>query len=433
MTKTNIQNNFDFYRLKNRVRVMLVPMAGVQSIAVGVYVQAGSRYETVRNNGISHFLEHMVFKGTKNFPTHQDTSYLEGLGAIQNAWTSSDATCFYCKIPSDKWRQGLDVIKDLVLYPSFPKKDLETERGVILEEINRRDDRPDEISDEVLMGMMYKGNALGFTTLGTPEVIKRVVRDDFLEYHTAQYTPDRLVVTLAGKLPNPEDLRGQIEDWFGGLPKVGGRDFEPLGVFEQGLKIETRYKKLAQQAHLQMGFRGINVNDPRRFALTLLSVYLGQGLSSRLFKELREKRGLCYVVHAGDEKFVDTGVWSVYAGVGLDKLDESIGAIWGEIKRLREIVLDNDELMATKEKIRGPMLFSLENPIHQMEFYARQALDRPDEIRTQQEIVDRVMQIDAEMIRNVAVDLFSLDKLRLAIVGQVEDSQKERLVDIITT
>src|SRR3989344_2302447 len=174
---------FDFYTLRNGVRVMLVPMEGVQSTAVGVYTGTGSRYESPQINGISHFLEHMAFKGTKKFPTHKDTSYLEGLGAIQNAWTDVDATSFWCKIPSDKWREGLELVKELVLYPTIPVGDLEIERGVVLEEINWKEDRPDEIAGEVLMELMFAGNSLGLTTLGRPEVIKKVTREDFLAYH----------------------------------------------------------------------------------------------------------------------------------------------------------------------------------------------------------------------------------------------------------
>src|SRR3989344_1077224 len=176
MTNFQINSNFQFYKLRNGVRVVLVPMEGVESTAVGVFVETGSRYETAKINGISHFLEHMVFKGTKKFPTHRDTSYLEGLGAIQNAWTDVDATCYWTKIPADHCDKGLELMADLALTPTIPEKDLEIERGVILEEINRRDDRPDEMVGEVLMKQMFAPNGLGMTTLGEPEVIKSLKR-----------------------------------------------------------------------------------------------------------------------------------------------------------------------------------------------------------------------------------------------------------------
>ena len=197
-----MSKSFEFYRLKNGVRVVIVPMSGVKSVAVGVYVGTGSRYETSQTNGISHFLEHMVFKGTKKFPTSRDTSYLEGLGAIQNAWTDVDATAYWCKLPSEKWKEGLEMVKELALYPTIPNRDLEIERGVILEEIQRRNDRPDELVAEALQIMMFPGNALGWTTLGKPEVIKDLSRADFLRYHQSQYKSDNLVVALAGEIGN---------------------------------------------------------------------------------------------------------------------------------------------------------------------------------------------------------------------------------------
>ena len=199
---------FEFYRLDNGVRVVLVPMDGVESVAVGVYVQTGSRYEDKKINGISHFLEHMVFKGTKNYPTHEDTSRLEGMGAIQNAWTDIDATAYYCKIPADRWQKALDLIKDLVLYPMIPEKDLEIERGVILEEINRLEDRPDELSGELLLQTAFPGNTLGMRVIGRAEVIRNIRREDFLDYHRTQYVAGRVAIVIAGKIDREADRNG---------------------------------------------------------------------------------------------------------------------------------------------------------------------------------------------------------------------------------
>lgn len=422
---------YDFYRLENGVRVMLVPMEGVQSIGVGVYVQTGSRYETERINGISHFLEHMAFKGTKKFPTHTDTSYLEGLGAIQNAWTDVDATAYWTKIPADKWREGLEVVKELALYPTIPQKDLEIERGVILEEINRRDDRPDEIVSEELQKLMYAANPLGRMILGKPEVIKSVTRQDFLDYHDSQYVSDRLAVVLAGKIPDTGMVKQQIEEWFGGLTKNKGRNFEKVDDSQTKPGVSILQKKLAAQVHIELGVRGVNDDDERRFALAVLTSYLGQGLSSRLFIELREKRGLCYSVHASSQNLSDVGIWSVYAGVALPKMEAAISAIWEEMKRLRDVKLTDEELLKAKEKLRGPMLFSMENPISQMEWYARQALDKPDHLMSYDDVLNRLMQIDSDQIQKVAQELFVPEKANLAVVGPVLGSQKEKLLGII--
>jgi predicted Zn-dependent peptidase len=421
--------NYDYYTLANGVRIILVPMQGVQSVGIGVYVETGSRYETPKINGISHFLEHMVFKGTKNFPTHYDTSRLEGMGAVQNAWTDVDATAYWCKIPADKWQEGLALMKDLALYPTIPRKDLEIERGVILEEINRRDDRPDEISAETMMELKFAPNTLGMTILGNPDVIKRVSRDDFLEYHDHQYVAGRIVVVMAGKIVQPAKIKHQISDYFEKLPKNPGGDFEKIKDVQSKPMIKLYKKDLAAQAHIQLGVSGVTVDDPRRFGLSLLTTYLGHGLSSRLFVELREKRGLCYAVSTEDSRWTDSGLWSVYAGLAIDKLEDAVLAIATEMHRLKDTKLTEEELIQAKEKIRGPLLFSAENPVNVMNYYAKQALDRPENIMSYDAVIDSLMQIDSSEIMKITNELFVQKKLNLAVVGPVSEDRVQKLME----
>jgi predicted Zn-dependent peptidase len=425
-----IMSTFDFYTLANGVRVVFVPMLGVESAAIGTYIEAGSRYETGVTNGISHFLEHMVFKGTKKFPTYKETSYLEGLGGLQNAWTSTDMTSFLCKIPADKWREGLEMVKELTLYPTIPAKELEIERGVILEEIHRRDDRPDEIAGEEVMRLMYPGSSLGMTVLGEPKVIKSLKRSDFEEYHNRHYVARRLVVVLAGKF-DIDKAKNEIEKWFGGMPSEPGEGYVQYRVLQDKPAVLIKNKDLAAQAHIELAFHWMNNADPRRFAGLLLTAYLGQGLSGRLFTEVREKRGLCYTIRAAEDRLEDTGVWSVYAGLNVDKLEEAVKAILSELQRVKFEKISGKELTESKEKLRGRILFSMEDPLEQMDFYGRQAAERPEEILTHQEVIDRLMQIDAEDIRKVAESLFVSGKMNLAVVGPISQSKKEKLVDIM--
>ena len=420
----------DFYRLANGVRVLLVPMPGVESVAVGTFIQAGSRYETPRINGISHFLEHMVFKGTRKFPSPAQTSYLEGLGGQQNAWTDVDATAYWSKLPADRWQEGLELVKELALYPTLPKQDLEIERGVILEEINRSNDRPDELVSEVLQQAMFAGNPLGQTILGQPRVIKSVPRQDFVHYHQEHYVASKLVVTLAGKI-NLKLAKKAIEGWFGQLASHSGPKFTSYIEKQKQPQVTIKNKALTGQVHVELGFRGLTLTDPRRFAQAILTSYLGQGMSSRLFVELREKRGLCYAVHAADAKWPDTGVWGIYAGLNLDKLDQALMAILTELTRVKLELLSKAELIAAKEKIRGPLLFAMENPIHQMNFYSKQALDRPEEILSYQQIIDKIMQVTSQQVCQVASDLFRTDKMNLAVVGQIPPARKHQLLKLL--
>lgn len=424
--------SFDFYKLKNGLRVVIVPMNGVRSVGVGVYVGTGSRYEDKEINGISHFLEHMVFKGTKKFPTHQDTSYLEGLGAIQNAWTDVDATAYWAKVPGDRWREGLELVSDLAINPVIPEADLEIERGVILEEINRREDRPDEIVSEELYNLMFEGSSLEMTVLGEADVIRKVSREDFLKYHKTHYQPANMVVVLAGDVErNKVEIKAKIEELYLDLDNVETKKFSAVEFKQTEPKVRLKKKDLAQQAHIEIAVPGLTLNDPRRFALNVLTSYLGQGLSSRLFIELREKRGLCYSVMASDEKYPDVGVWGVYAGLNVAKLEEAVEAILGEIKRLKEVRLTDEEVEAAKEKLRGPMLFSMENPINQMNFFAKQALDKPDAMLTYEEVEKELMRVDAEMIQNVAQSLFKTHLLNLAIVGPVDEERANKIKGLL--
>jgi predicted Zn-dependent peptidase len=424
--------NFQLSKLKNGVKVVLIPMQGVESVGIGVYAKTGSRYENLKINGLSHFLEHMVFKGTKKFPSHRETSYLEGLGAIQNAWTDVDATAYWCKIVADRWNEGLELMKELALNPLFPEKDLEIERGVVVEEINRREDRPDEIVSEVLQQELFGPNSLGMTVLGEASVIKSVSRKDFVDYHSEQYVSERLAVVIAGKIKDETAVRDSIESWFGELPSKAGRTFEPLASLTAGPEVKIYKKKTADQVHFELGLRTFNSKDKKRFALAVLTSYLGQGLSSRLFVELREKRGLCYSVNASSSHLEDVGMWSVYAGAAKSKVMSAVEAVWEEMKRLREIKLNPDDLLAAKEKMRGQLLFAKENPIHQMEFYARQVLDKPEEMMDYDTVIDSLMQVSSEEVRGIASELFLSSNLRLAAVGELVSSDREKMKRILS-
>lgn len=412
---------YEYYKLKNGVQVVLVPMPGVKSTAIGVYVATGSRYEKPAINGISHFTEHMVFKGTKNYPTTKDTSSLEGLGAIQNAWTDVDATSYWCKIPSDNWQKGLDLVKDLALYPLFPQKDLEIERGVILEEINRYEDRPDERVGDVLMELMYRPNPLGMRILGESAVIKKLTPADFIAYHEAHYQPGKMIVVLAGKL-DTKTVKSEIEAHFGSLSQSSSPGFEVYKEHQGKEQIKVYPKATAEQAHIELAVRALSASDPRRYALNILNSVLGAGLSSRLFIEVREKKGLCYGISSDSARFRDTGLWSVHAGLNIARLPEAIATILVEMTKVTQDLVPAKELEEAKRKLRGHLIFAQENPINQMEHYAHQLLSK-DDIVDYDTLIDSLMGVTAQQVQQIAQDLFVTSKLNLAVVGPVKNSQ----------
>jgi len=408
------------YTLKNGLKVLLVPMPGVQSTAIGVYVGTGSRYETPTINGISHFAEHMVFKGTKNYPTTKDTSSLEGLGAIQNAWTDSFATAYWCKIPGDTWKKGLDLVKDLALYPLFPEKELEIERGVILEEINRYEDQPDERVGDVLMEQMFAPNSLGMRVLGKPEAIKSLKRQDFVDYHMLHYQPKNMIVAMAGKL-DVSAIKSQISAHFEPLSAMDTPKFDVFTDTQTSPSVSIYPKDTAEQAHIELAVRGLSTTDPRRYALNILNSILGSGMSSRLFIEIREKKGLCYSISSESASFKDTGLWSVHAGLNTARLEEAIQTILAEMKKMTTDLVPDKELEGAKLKLRGHLIFAQENPINQMEYYAHQVLVR-DELIDYDVLLERLMGVTAQEVKQLAYDLFVSEKINLAIVGSIKES-----------
>lgn len=410
--------NFNFYRLSNGVRVVLVPMSGVESVAIGVYATVGSRYETAENAGTSHFLEHLVFKGTRKYPTPAATSSLESLGAMQNAWTDVDATAYYCKIPADHFEAGLDLISDLVLNPLIPKKDLEIEKGVILEEINRRQDQPDELVWEKFHNQMFSDHPLGRSILGTPAVISASTSEKVLKFHADHYTSDSLIVVIAGKIPSGH--KEIIENLFGNLPKGNNTKSQEF-INKSGKKINLVKRPKDNQIHLVLGGYAVNAFDMDRYTQNILMTVLGSGMSSRLFLELREKWGLCYAVSAGEEKYADTGYWSVYAGVATDKLRSAILGIKQELEKLVKTPVSEAELSSAKQRLRGRIIFSQEDPMRQMEYYVAQVITRDDQVFDYQENLKRLMAVTAKQVQQHAAKIFAKDNQYLTVLGPIED------------
>lgn len=412
----------EFYRLKNGIRVVLVPMDGVKSVVVGVYVGTGSRYESKKENGISHFLEHLVFKGTEKFPSYKEVNrFIENLGAIQNAGTGTDSTMFYCKIPGDHTNLALEFVSQLALHPKLLQKDVQDERRVILEEISWVQDRPDELVGDVLNQLMYPDHGLGRDIQGTVESVSSFTASDLQKYWQEQYVASNMVVAVAGDKTQCSEISAQIKELFGEVPNTQGREFPEFIDKQQKPAMLIKKKAEFKQTNIALGVFGMSGTDPRRFAQSILVTILGRGFSSRLQEEVREERGLCYGVGAYEVKRKDGGMIAVGADLNTNKLPEAITAILGEIIKLKRQLVGDEELAAAKEKIRGPLLFGSENPFNQMEFYARQVLEKPEQVLSYDMVIDRLMGVSAEEVRDLACEVFKTEKLNLAVVGAIQN------------
>ncbi len=409
--------------LGNGVRLLLIPMPGVNSVATAVMVGVGSRYETRKINGISHFLEHIVFKGTKKYPTTDDVNIIERQGGLQNAYTDIDITNYHNKVLASDWELGLEINKELALAPLIEEKHINRERNVIIEEMKRYEDEPEAKVEETFHAMMYPGTRLGMRIIGEAESLRSVGAPELHRYHDEWYVPEKIVVVLAGNITNPTNLtnltnkiKEKTEEWFGSLSSVGTPgNLDPVAESQDKPKLAVVTKPDAQQAHLVLGFRTFARASNDRFAWNVFNLLMGVSFTSRLFKEIREKRGLCYHIRSSSNNWADVGYWSIYAGVGTDKVEEAVKATLEEIAKVVEKGVTDEEVAVAKKRIKTMMSFKAEDPEFFNEFYGRQELfGQP--ILTLDEYLKRIEKVTKEEI-NALVKKYLVQKtLNMALV-----------------
>ena len=349
-----IPSTFERITLPNGVRVLLVPMQSVGSVATSVMVGVGSRYEKREWNGISHFLEHMVFKGTEKYPTTDDVNVIERSGGLQNAYTDIDITNFHNKVLSSDWKLGLDINKELALHPRLEQQYVDKERDVIIEEMKRYDDEPAAKVDETYHTMMYKGQKLGMRIIGEEQTLHQVQSKELKTYHDEWYEPNRIVVVMSGGIEQAKDeIKRQIEEWFGSLPastKDGKNGYEKADDTQTEPHMEILTKPDANQAHFELGIRTFGRTVEDKYAWSIFNLLMGVSFSSRLFREIREKRGLCYHIRSSSSNWSDTGYWSIYAGVATDKVQEAIASTVEELKKVVAEGVTEEEVAISKKE-----------------------------------------------------------------------------------
>lgn len=366
---------YDKITLKNGVRLMMIPMTGVNSVATSVMVAVGSRYETPEVNGISHFLEHMVFKGTKKYPTTEDVNTIERAGGLQNAYTDIDITSYHNKVLSTDWSLALDVNRELAVAPRLEQKHVDRERDVIIEEMKRYEDEPAVKVGETFHQMVYPGTKLGMPIIGKEKSLRSVEALQLRTYHDRWYTPDRLVVVLAGRFTSHvSHITKKVEEWFARLTGGSVEEAEVVVDRQQEPKVDVVTKPDAQQAHIILGVRAFDRDSEDRFAWNLFNLIMGVSFTSRLFKEIREKRGLCYQIRSSADTWKDVGYWSIYAGVATDKVREAIQAILAELSRAAELGVTTAEVAVAKKRLKTMLAFRSEDPEFLNEYYGRQEL-----------------------------------------------------------
>lgn len=407
-----------------------MPMESTKTVTVLVLVATGSRYETKDINGISHFLEHMMFKGTTKRPGSLDISHeLDSIGAEYNAFTGKELTGYYVKCAVDKIDTALDVIADIFQNSTFDEKQMQIERGPIKEEINMFFDHPPRHVADLFDGLLFGDQPLGWDISGKKETIGKLTRADLVNYFSTHYFGQNTVVAIAGNV-KPETMRGKVAEYFDNIREA--KPIEPAAVIESqkepALKIE--YKK-TDQAHINLGLRAYSRFHPKFETLEVIAMILGGGMSSRLFLEVREKLGLAYRIRTGVIGYKETGDVTTYAGLNNENLIKALEIILREHKKLTQELVPERELNRVKDQVRGSFVLDLETSDSQASFYGEQEL-LERKIETPEQRLAKITAVTSENILEVARDVIKPEKLNLALIGPFEENDK-KIKDILNS
>jgi len=414
--------NYKKTTLKNGLRIITAPVKGTATATVMVMVGVGSRYESAREAGLSHFIEHMLFKGTQKRPTYlQIAEELDAIGGESNAFTGKDKTAYYAKADAKHMETALDVIADMYLNSTIEEAEIKKESGTIIQEINMYEDSPMRNAGNIFEQLMYPDNALGGDIAGSKKTVASFKRKDFVEYMEKFYVANDTVVCVAGKF-NEKRTIAQIEKYFAGMRKGKKPIAEKIVEAQSQAEAKIKFKK-TDQSHLVLGVRAYDENHKDRFVLSVMSVILGGNMSSRIFGEVREKRGLAYYVRTNIDSYQDCGYLATSAGVEHKNLALAVETILGEYKKIATEAVTTEELQKAKDYIKGRSIMNLESSDEVAMFLIEQEIDKK-KIMTVAEIFARIDKVTASDILRVARDIFKEKGLNLAVIGPHKDSKK---------
>jgi len=410
--------------LSNGLRVLTIPMPSFKSVTVMIMVGAGSRYETRDNNGISHFLEHMAFKGTKKRPSALEIAGLiDGIGGEFNAFTGKETTGYYIKSSAVYTELCLDVLSDMLQNSLFDEKEINKEKGVILEEINLYEDTPVRKIGDIFERLVYGDTPMGWDIAGEKEVIKNIKREDFISYMNSLYSADNIAVVIAGGITS-EKANELVAKYFGKMKKFDTLRYSKVVENQKEPRILIKQKK-TEQVHIALGVRTVPVNHEDRYALAVLSAILGGGMSSRLFHEVREKRGLAYYVKTSSEHYQDCGNLVSTAGIDPSRVDEAIKVMLAEYSRIKNerSGIDSKELKKAKEYLKGHLILELEDSRSVSSFYAQQEL-LEKKIDNPSDTIAKINKVTADEVQKAASKYFNNQNLNLAVIGNFPNGQE---------
>ncbi|KJR48321.1 peptidase, M16 family [Desulfosporosinus sp. I2] len=398
--------------LPNGVRIITEEIEHVRSAAFGIWVGAGSRDEREGYEGISHFIEHMFFKGTEHRSARVLAESLEAVGGQLNAFTTKEYTCYYAKILDEDLDLAIDVLSDMFFCSLFDEKEIEKEKNVVIEEIKMYEDSPDELIHDVFSEHVWNDHPLGKPILGTEESIRSLSREKIMLFLTEHYAPDNIVIAVAGKIKHEEVVK-KLSSQFGTFQRGGRRVLEGTPT---GQKVERYQPKETEQMHILLGVPGLGQDDEDIYAMHIFNNILGGGLSSRLFQEIREQRGLAYSVYSYHSTYVDTGLFAVYAGTSPKNTTEVIECILKELNDIRQKGISSDELERTKAQIKGSLYLGLEAVSSRMSRLGKTELTY-NRVLSPEEVVGKLEKVTLDDVLRVIGRLWQKDKISIMTLG----------------
>ncbi len=417
---------FTLNRLPSGLPVLIAPVQGTAAVTVLVFAGAGSRYEVNAERGISHFLEHMFFKGGKKYTSAAQVSMaIDAIGGDFNAFTGKEYAGYYVKVEATHTELACDVLSDMLIHATFPQEEIEKERGVIIEEYRMYQDTPMYQTGWDFEQLLFGDQPLGWDTIGTEDVIRSVNQKDFMRHKNSFYTPDNLVVTFAGNITEKDGMK-LAETYFGSVGGKKAREWQPLGACPtERLFLRT---KPTEQAHLVLGVQGVSSQDPDHFAQKILAAVLGGSMSSRMFLNIREAKGMCYYISTSTDNYMDVGILSTRAGVDTSRLHEAISLIRHEYDVCAKDGITKDELKRAKDFLKGKVTLSLEDSEERAHFYGKQQLLYP-KVRDIPDYMKAIDDVTLDQVNALARKLLITSNLRLAVIGKEE--KKEALLHLL--
>ena len=401
--------------LPNGLTVLTEEMQHIRSVSIGIWIKTGSRDEDLQWNGISHFIEHMVFKGTKHRSAEEIARQVDSIGGNMDAFTAKECVCFNVKVLDDHLPIAMDVLSDLVLNPVFDGADITRERGVILEEIKMDEDSPDYLVHEIFTQNFWKDHTLGKPILGTKETVKKFEQPVVLDFYGQRFAPGNLIICAAGNLKHAQFVELVAKHFAQMQPKKNGFHSPQPKIVP---RIIMRNKKALEQVQICVGVPSHPIAHQRRYASYILNTLLGGGMSSRLFQNIRERQGLAYAIYSDLNPYRDTGCLSVYAGTSRESAGKVVQSVVSEFRKLKSETVPAEELRRAKDQLKGSLMLSLESSTARMSNLARQEMYF-DRFYTLDELIEKIESVTAEEVKELAEQFFHTDSIAVTVLGNL--------------